>query len=135
MLEHFRSLIETSIKSKPPYLKAIYDFAYEYKKKWTKRRFKCRLMDALLFRPVKNEFSKRLEIIFSGGAPVRLETGTFLKLYLDTKLTLGYGSSETMGVAISTFDQFDHAETVSVSCSAKRNFGKIVLFDSNSSIA
>ena len=70
-------------------------------------------MDALLFKPIKNGFSQRLESIFTGGAPLRFETGTFIKLYLDIKLGLGYGATETMITTVSSFDQFDHAETVS----------------------
>ena len=70
-------------------------------------------MDDLLFNPVKNRLSKRLAHIFTGGAPLHPETGTFLKLYLNVNLRLGYGATETMGAAGGQFSQFDHDNTVS----------------------
>ena len=113
-LEHIRRSIETSISSRCPYLAAIYVLAYEYKKRWTKRRFRCRLMDALLFQPVKNRFSNQLKSIFVGGAATRLATMNFLKLHLNVNVTEEYGATESLGVAVATFDQFDNdSETVS----------------------
>ena len=110
-LEQTRNSIQSSIKKSPCWA-AVYDFAYEYKKSWAKRGFRCRLLDALLFRPIKKRFSERLEFIFTGGNPLRPESCTFLKLYLGAKLTIVYGSTEAFGCAMSTFDQFDDANTV-----------------------
>lgn len=100
-------MIETSTRNKSAYLSALYDFAFEYKKKWVKRRFICRLIDVLFFKSIKNEFSKKLETITSGGAPIRPKTLTFLKLYLNINITLAYGATESMRAAISTFGLFD----------------------------
>lgn len=92
---------------------AIYEFAYEYKKKWTERGFRCRILDALLFNRLKRPFSRHLELIYTAGAPLLPETGLFLRLHLNANLTLAYGSTETTGgIALATYDQFDRGNTV-----------------------
>lgn len=112
-LLHIRNSIETSIRNGPIYLQAIHEFAYSYAKMWARRGFRCRLMDALVFKPVKNRYSKRLEVVFTGGAPVLHETCTFFQIYFDAKVTLGYGSSECMAHCVSSFDRFDDTDAVS----------------------
>ena len=106
-------MIERSIRSKPSYLASVYNFAYAYKRKWTSRRFRCRLIDALLFQSLKNGLSNKLQIVFCGGSPLGLETSIFLKLHLNIKVSLAYGATETMVIAKTISDQFDHPETVS----------------------
>ena len=70
-------------------------------------------MDVLLFNPIKNRLSSRLVNIFTGGAPLRPETGIFLKLYLNVNLAIGYGATETFGAGGAEYNLFDHADTVS----------------------
>lgn len=89
----------------PPILAAIYDFAFEYKKWWAKRCFRCPLVDVLFFQSIKNEFSETLKLV-SAGAPLRSETNEFLRIYLDLNVTIEYGA--TIRAAISTFKRFDY---------------------------
>lgn len=92
---------------------AIYEFAYKYKKKWTRQGFRCRLIDALLFNRLKRRFGRRLERIYCSGSPLLPETGLFLRLHLNAHLTFCYGATEVTGtIALGTFDQFDHGNTV-----------------------
>ena len=71
-------------------------------------------MDALLFNPIKKRFSKNLELIFTGGAPLLPSTGVFLRMYLSSEMTFCYGTTETLAAALGTYDQFDHGNAVRV---------------------
>ena len=71
-------------------------------------------MDALLFNPIKKKFSRKLKLIYAGGAPLLPETGIFLRMYLSANLTIGYGTTETMAVASTTYGQFDRGNKVSL---------------------
>lgn len=85
------------LRSKSPYVAGVYNWAYEYKKKWSERGLKCRLIDAVFFRFIKDQFGGRLKVIVAGGAPLMLETQKFIKMYLNVKLVLGYSSTECTG--------------------------------------
>lgn len=113
IFERVQGKIQTLLRSKSLYIAGIYNFAYEYKKKWSGRGYPCRLTDAIFFKFIQNQFGGNLKLIIAGGAPLMLETQIFIKLYLNVKLVLGYASTELTGNgSISIFDQFDHANTV-----------------------
>lgn len=111
-LERAHDSIKALIRNQSVYQAAIHDFAYDYKKKWTRQGFRCRLMDALLFNPIKRRFSKRLELIYTSGAPLLPATSVFLRMYLSVEMTFCYGTTETMAAACATYDQFDHRNAV-----------------------
>jgi len=103
------------LRSKSPYVAGVYDWAYQYKKKWAERGFKCRLIDAIFFKLIRDQFGGRLKMVVAGGAPLMLETQIFIKMYLNVQLALGYSSTECTGNGcISIFDEFDHANTVAI---------------------
>lgn len=93
VFERIQSGIQTLLRNKSPYLAGIYNFAYEYKKRWGRRGYRCRMMNALLFKHIKEQFGGKLKLVVAGGAAMTLETQMFIKLYLDIPLVLGKCSS------------------------------------------
>lgn len=113
VFERVRNSIQSALRSKSPLIAAIYDAAYEYKKRWSRRGFQCRLTDAILFQPIREKFSKRLKLVLTGGAPLTAECSTFIKQYLNVDLTLVYAATECAASCLSAFDKFDDGNTVS----------------------
>lgn len=115
IFERVQSRIQQLLVNKSAYVAGIYNFAYEYKKRWAARGFKCRLIDAIFFNYIQNQFGGKLKLVVAGGAPLMLETQIFIKLYLNVQLILGYSSTEcTANGAVSAYDCFDHANTVAL---------------------
>lgn len=113
VFERVRSSIQNAIRDKSPLAASVYDFAYEYKKRWSRRGFKCRLTDAVLFRPIREKFSKRLKLVLTGGAPLTSESSVFIKQFLGVDLTLVYAATECSATCLSSFNKFDDGNTVS----------------------
>lgn len=115
IFERVQSRIQQLLVNKSAYVAGIYNFAYEYKKRWSARGFKCNLIDAIFFKYIQNQFGGKLKLVVAGGAPLMLETQIFIKLYLNVQLILGYSSTEcTANGAVSAFDNFDHANTAAL---------------------
>lgn len=113
LLEQVRSSIEASLRNDSTYQAALYDFAFEYRHKWSQRGYRCRLTDTLLFNRIKSRYSGQLKVIFTGGAPLRKATAVFIKHYLNTKLLNVYASTESIAMSMGAYDQFDDEFTVS----------------------
>lgn len=112
VFERLRSQLQTMM-SRSSLAVAVYRFAYEYKRYWSKRGYECRLTDALLFGHIRRAFGGRLKYLLTGGAPLLHESSTFLKQVLGVSLTVVYGSTEVGAICLSSFDKFDDADTVS----------------------
>lgn len=93
IFERAQSGIQTKLRTISPYLAGIYNFAYEYKKRWGRRGYPCRMMNALFFNRIKQQFGGKLKLVVAGGAAMTLETQMFVKLYLNVPLVLGRFSS------------------------------------------
>ena len=89
IFERVQNRILTLLKNKSPYLAGIYNFAYEYKKRWGKRGYRTPMINAIFFKYIKQQFGGKLKLVVAGGAPITLETQVFIKLYLDVQLVLG----------------------------------------------
>lgn len=89
IFERVQNRIQTLLKNKSVYIAGVYNFAYEYKKRWGRRGYPCRMMNALFFKRIKEQFGGKLKLVVAGGAPITLETQMFIKLYLDVQLVLG----------------------------------------------
>lgn len=86
--------------------KAIFQFAYNYKSKWTKRGYKTPLLDRLIFKKIAKLMGGNVRLLVSGGAPLSADTHEQIKLCLCVDLTQGYGLTEsTAGAAV--MDKYD----------------------------
>lgn len=89
IFERVQNRVQTLLSQKSPYIAGVYNFAYEYKKRWGARGFRCRMMNAVFFSYIKKQFGGKLRLVVAGGAPITLETQVFIKLYLDVQMVLG----------------------------------------------
>lgn len=81
------------------FLKAVFRFAFNYKKKWVRRGFKTPLLDTLIFKKLAKLVGGRMRLVVCGGAPLSVETHEIVKLGMCINVLQGYGLTETAGAA------------------------------------
>lgn len=86
--------------------KALFEFAFNYKKVWMKRGFTTPLIDRLVFRRTRQLMGGRLRLILTGGAPLSPDTHELIKICLCDLVIQGYGLTETCSCA-TVMDYYD----------------------------
>jgi long-chain acyl-CoA synthetase len=99
ILDRISKGINEKVKRSGLFRQAIFNFAYEYKLKWTKRGYDTPIFDKLIFGAAKQVLGGRVRLILSGGAPLSPETHMQVKLCLCVTVTQGYGLTETCSCA------------------------------------
>jgi long-chain acyl-CoA synthetase len=87
--------INDKVANGPAFSQIMFYFAYDYKKKWTRRGYRTPLMDKLVFSKVALLLGGKLKILISGGAPLTAETHEKIKHCLCIAMCQGYGLTET----------------------------------------
>ncbi|XP_039279984.1 long-chain-fatty-acid--CoA ligase 4 isoform X2 [Nilaparvata lugens] len=82
-----------------PFQKALFEFAFNYKKKWLKRGFSTPFVDRVIFSKTKQLMGGRLRLILTGGAPLSPDTHELIKICLCDTVIQGYGLTETCSCA------------------------------------
>ncbi|XP_031632711.1 long-chain-fatty-acid--CoA ligase 4-like [Contarinia nasturtii] len=78
-----------------PFQKAFFKFAYEYKRKWTRRGYDTPLLNKFIFNKISKTMGGNVRLMLSGGAPLSPETHEQVKILLCTEVVQGYGLTET----------------------------------------
>ncbi|XP_011881696.1 PREDICTED: long-chain-fatty-acid--CoA ligase 4 isoform X1 [Vollenhovia emeryi] len=99
ILDRISKGINEKVKKSGPFRQAIFNFAYEYKLKWTKRGYETPLFDKYIFGAAKQVLGGRVRLVLSGGAPLSPDTHNQVKLCLCVTVTQGYGLTETTSCA------------------------------------
>ncbi|XP_071454206.1 long-chain-fatty-acid--CoA ligase 4 isoform X1 [Hetaerina americana] len=79
--------------------RALFDFAYAYKHKWSKRGFDTPLLNRVIFGATRQLMGGRLRLVLSGGAPLSPDTHELIKVCLCVQVIQGYGLTETCSCA------------------------------------
>ncbi|XP_011498582.1 PREDICTED: long-chain-fatty-acid--CoA ligase 4 [Ceratosolen solmsi marchali] len=108
ILDRISKGINEKVKRSGQFRQAIFNFAYEYKLKWTKRGYDTPIFDRLIFGAAKQVLGGRVRLILSGGAPLSPETHMQVKLCLCVTVTQGYGLTETCSCA-TVMDPYDRS--------------------------
>ncbi|KAK0181964.1 hypothetical protein PV327_000141 [Microctonus hyperodae] len=108
ILDRISKGINEKVKKSGPFRQAIFNFAYQYKLKWTKRGYETPLFDRWIFGSAKQVLGGRIRLILSGGAPLTPETHTQVKTCLCVTVTQGYGLTETTSSA-TVMDYYDRS--------------------------
>ncbi|XP_012235088.1 fatty acid CoA ligase Acsl3 isoform X2 [Linepithema humile] len=106
ILDRISKGINEKVKKSGLFRQAIFNFAYEYKLKWTKRGYETPLFDKYIFGAAKQVLGGRVRLVLSGGAPLSPDTHNQVKLCLCITVTQGYGLTETTSCA-TVMDAFD----------------------------
>lgn len=99
ILDRISKGINEKVKKSGPFRHAIFNFAYEYKLKWTRRGYDTPLFDKYIFGAAKQVLGGKVRLIFSGGAPLSPDTHSQVKVCLCVQVIQGYGLTETTSCA------------------------------------
>lgn len=77
--------------------KALFTFAYSYKKKQLERGFSTPMIDKLIFKRLRRLLGGRVRMMLSGGAPLSADTQQFMNICFCCPIGQGYGLTETCG--------------------------------------
>ncbi|OXU20883.1 hypothetical protein TSAR_015234 [Trichomalopsis sarcophagae] len=108
ILDRISKGIAEKVKKSGPFRQAIFNFAYQYKLKWTRRGYDTPIFDKFIFGAAKQVLGGRVRLILSGGAPLSPETHMQVKLCLCVTVTQGYGLTETCSGA-TVMDPYDRS--------------------------
>ncbi|XP_043470608.1 long-chain-fatty-acid--CoA ligase 3 isoform X1 [Leptopilina heterotoma] len=99
ILDRISKGINEKVKKSGVFRQAIFNFAYEYKLKWTRRGYDTPFFDKYIFGAARQVLGGKVRLIFSGGAPLSPDTHMQVKLCLCVQVIQGYGLTETTSCA------------------------------------
>ncbi|XP_014260043.1 long-chain-fatty-acid--CoA ligase 4-like isoform X1 [Cimex lectularius] len=99
ILDRIYKGVNEKVEKNTAFKRALFRFAFEYKKKWTEWGFSCPLIDKLVFGQTRQLLGGRVRLIISGGAPLSPDTHELIKICLCEKVIQGYGLTETCSCA------------------------------------
>ncbi|KAG5883972.1 hypothetical protein JTB14_007501 [Gonioctena quinquepunctata] len=106
ILDRISKNIQEKVGKSSGVKRVLFDFGYNYKRKWTQRGFSTPLVDWIIFGAVKKIMGGKLRLIAAGGAPLTADTHKLVKTCLCTHILTGYGLTETSSCATNT-ETFD----------------------------
>ncbi|XP_031629734.1 long-chain-fatty-acid--CoA ligase 4 isoform X1 [Contarinia nasturtii] len=95
ILDRISKGINDKVNGQAPLQKAIFKFAYDYKKIWTQRGYETPILDKLIFKKISKLMGGKVRVMLAGGAPLSPDTHEQIKLCLCTDVVQGYGLTET----------------------------------------
>jgi len=101
LFEKIMGHIQRQARSQNPLIRKLFFTALEDRLKWLesgnppyKYSFKSKLLDTLVFRPIRQRFGGNIELLISGGAPLSAHVLCFYQA-IGLELLEGYGMTET----------------------------------------
>ncbi|XP_078312564.1 long-chain-fatty-acid--CoA ligase 4-like [Crassostrea virginica] len=89
--------------------KALFEWAYEYKKSRIEKGYHTPLLDKYIFSKVSTVLGGRIRMMLSGGAPLSEKTQRFMNICFRCPVLQGYGLTETCGAG--TISEVDDIST------------------------
>lgn len=99
ILDRISKGINDKVSKGSPFKKALFTFAYEYRRTWMKRGFDTPLINKLIFGQSRQLMGGKVRLILSGGAPLSPDTHELIKVCLCVQVIQGYGLTETCSCA------------------------------------
>lgn len=99
ILDRIYKGVNENIKRKGDFFVKLFDFCINYKLSALSRGEVTPIMDALIFKNVRNLIGGNVRLIFSGGAPLAPDTHDYLKAAFGAPVLQGYGLTETSACA------------------------------------
>lgn len=95
ILDRISKGINDKVNGQAPLQKAVFKFAYDYKKLWTARGYETPLLDKFIFKKIAKLMGGRVRVMLAGGAPLSPDTHEQIKICLCSDVIQGYGLTET----------------------------------------
>lgn len=95
ILDRIAKGITDKVKNEKPIKRILFNFGYRYKQKWISRGYTTPLIDAVVFKKIRDMIGGRVKLMVSGGAPLSAKTQEFIKLCFSVDMQQGYGLTET----------------------------------------
>lgn len=99
ILDRISKGIGDKVAKSGAFQRALFTFAYNYRKTWMRRGFDTPLINRLIFKKPRELLGGRVRMIMSGGAPLSPDTHELIKVCLCVKVIQGYGLTETCSAA------------------------------------
>ncbi|KAH3813357.1 fatty acid CoA ligase Acsl3-like [Dreissena polymorpha] len=90
------------VKSGSPFSRALFQFAYDYKRNSLEKGYDTPLFNKILFSKIQLLLGGRLRMMLSGGAPLSEKTQRFMNICFCCPVLQGYGLTETCGAGTVT---------------------------------
>lgn len=94
----YKGILE-KVAAQGPFLKALFDYALEYKKRWYRRGWDTPICNWAVFRKIRALLGGHVRLIAAGGAPLPPDTHDFVRITLGVPVLQGYGLTETCACA------------------------------------
>nr|CAD7452760.1 unnamed protein product [Timema tahoe] len=99
ILDRISKGIGDKVSKSSDFQKAVFRFAYDYRKMWMRRGFDTPLLNRFVFGKTRQLLGGRVRLVLAGGAPLSPDTHELIKVCVCVKLTTGYGLTETCSLA------------------------------------
>ena len=91
--------IQENVGKKGEFFKALFAWCHQYKQGWARRGYTTPVLDALVFRSIRQLVGGRIRLMLSGGAPLSPETHEYIRTTFSLPLVQGYGLTESCACA------------------------------------
>ncbi|CAL4105089.1 unnamed protein product, partial [Meganyctiphanes norvegica] len=92
----YKGILE-KVANQGPWLKALFDYALDYKLSWLKSGFDSPFCNWFVFRKIRALLGGKIRLVATGGAPLCSDTHDFIRCALGAPVLQGYGLTETCG--------------------------------------
>jgi len=97
IMDRLYKAVNEKVNEGGKFQKALFNFAYEYKKDRYESGYSTPLLDRIIFKKVRKLLGGRIRMMLSGGAPLSSETQRFMNICFCCPVGQGYGLTETCG--------------------------------------
>lgn len=97
--ERIRKGAYAKIEAGSPLLRTVFNTAFAYKARLLRMGHQTPLLDAVIFKKLRDQTGGRVRIMLSGGAPISRESHEFLRVCFGCPVIQGYGLTECCGLA------------------------------------
>jgi len=97
IMDRLYKAVREKMNEASKFQKALFNFAYEYKRSRYESGYSTPILDRLIFRKVRQLLGGRVRMMLSGGAPLSCETQRFMNICFCCPIGQGYGLTETCG--------------------------------------
>jgi len=105
VLDRVYKAVMAKFSKASPLMNAIFNFSLEYKRRWVALGFDTPLLNAIIFKKLRDSLGGKVHLLLSGGAPLNPDIEEFFRLTISPRLATTLGMTEFTG-AVSLGDEY-----------------------------